>query len=171
MNLCMSFDFDVRKHNKQDMLDILDECAAQGMKIIIRDKRTRFKRYQKQSKDEFVKGVKEAYEDFGKHPATFGFYIGDEPNAEQEQAFIDTAKILLKEMPGLVPFGNLLPYWGSSDFAMLAGKKAEYFYETVDRILKETKLPLIGYDHYTQCLQEDQNQEAVLRLGYVPQGG
>ena len=160
MNLCMSFDFDAKKHNKQDMIDILDECAAQGMKLIIRDHRTRFKCYQGCDEKTFIQGVKEAYEDFGKHPATFGFYIGDEPNAEQEQAFIDTAKILMQEMPGLIPFGNLLPYWGSSDFAMLAGKKADCFYETVDTILKQTKLPLIGYDHYTQCLQEDQNQEA-----------
>lgn len=166
MTIPMSFDFDVKKHSKQDMIEILDECAVQGMKLIIRDRRTRFKRYQDCDEETFVKGVREAYEDFGKHPATFGFYIGDEPNAEQEQAFIDTAKILLQEMPDLIPFGNLLPYWGSSDFAMLAGKTADYFYQTVDGILKQTKLPLIGYDHYTQCLQEDQNQEAGINGWY-----
>ncbi len=161
MNLVMSFDFDLDKqHNKQDMLDILDECFAQDMQIIVRDKRTRFKTYQQVGEKAFTQGVKDAYNDFGKHPAVFGFFIGDEPNFEQVPAFIEAAKIVRAEMPNLVPFGNLLPYWGSSDFAMLAGKPASYFYETVDKILKETKLPVIGYDHYTQCLQEDQNQEA-----------
>ena len=161
MTVAMSFDFDLGKgHQKQDMLDILDACAAQGMKLIIRDKRTRFKTYETLGADAFAEGVRDAYADFGKHPATFGFFIGDEPSFEQVQAFIDTAKILLAEMPDLVPFGNLLPYWGSSDFAMLSGKRPEEFYAIVDCILKETKLPVIAYDHYTQCLQEDQNQEA-----------
>ncbi len=160
MTLPMSFDFDDRKHDKQDMLDVLDECAAQGLQLIIRDKRTRFKRYQKVGREAFIQGVRAAFKDFGSHPAAFGFFIGDEPNEEEVQAFIDTAKILQAEMPSLVPFGNLLPYWGSSDYAMLAGKRPEEFYAIVDRILKETKLPLIAYDHYTQCLQEDQNQEA-----------
>ena len=160
MNLAMSFDFDVRKHNKQDMLDILDECKEQGIQLIIRDRRTRFKRYAKSSLEEFKKGVREAYEDFGHHEATFGFFVGDEPNEEQEQAFIDTTRILLEEMPDLVPFNNVLPYWASGDYAMLTSKKAAYFEEIVTRMLKETNMPVIAYDHYSQCLQDNENQEA-----------
>ncbi len=161
MNLCMSFDFDLNKgHNKQDMLDVLDECAAQGMKIIIRDKRTRFKHYAQVGADVFTADVQAAYEDFGKHPATFGFFIGDEPSDEQVPDFIETAKIVLAQMPKLVPFGNLLPYFGNGDWAILTSRKTDSFYATVDKILKETKLPVIGYDHYTQCLQDDQNKEA-----------
>ena len=166
MNLAMSFDFDVQKHNKRDMLNILDECQAQGLKLIIRDKRTRYKTYAKTGLDSFKKGVKEAYEDFGKHPATFGFFAGDEPTGEYEQAFIDVMRILLEEMPDLTPFGNVFPYWAGLDFDMLTGRKAEYFYELVTRMLREGNTPVIGYDHYTQCLQENENQEAGINSWY-----
>ena len=54
-NLAMSFDFDVTKHNKADMLEILDECKAQGLQLIIRDRRTRYKKYMSVSKEEFLK--------------------------------------------------------------------------------------------------------------------
>ena len=166
MNVAMSFDFDVTKHNKQDMLDILDACKEQGLKLIIRDKRTRCKRLEKMEEADFIQGVREAYADFGKHEATFGFFVGDEPAPEQEQSFIDTTRILLKEMPGLIPFGNLLPYWASSDFCMETSKSPDYFYGIVDRILKETDVPVIAYDHYTQCLQEDGNQEVGINAWF-----
>lgn len=165
-NLAMSFDFDIEKHNKQDMLDILDECKAQDIQLIIRDKRTRYKRYAKQPLEEFLQGVRAAYEDFGKHEATFGFFVGDEPNEEQVPAYIETTRILLREMPNLIPFGNLLPYWGSSDFDMLTSKNADYFYEIVDRILKESNVPVLAYDHYTQCVQENENQEAGINAWF-----
>ncbi len=167
MNLAMSFDFDVAKHNKQDMLDILDECKAQGLQIILRDKRTRFKTYQVLSKEEFLKGVREAYDDFGKHEATFGFFAGDEPNEDDLPAFIDVMRILREEMPNLTPFGNMLPYWASSDFDMCTSGSAEHYYELVDRTFKGSKTPLIAYDHYTQCLQDnEENQEAGINAWY-----
>ena len=165
-NLAMSFDFDVEKHNKADMLEILDECKAQGLQIIIRDKRTRYKKYMEEDKETFIQGVREAYEDFGKHEATFGFFAGDEPSEAQEQAFIDTMRILLEEMPDLIPFGNLLPYWGGCDFDMATGKNPQYFYDKVTRMLKESGTPLIAYDHYTQLLQDNHEQEVGIDSWY-----
>ena len=159
-NVAMSFDFDIRENDKQEMLDILDECAAQGLQVIIRDKRTRFKRYAKYGEAAFRVGVREAYEDFGKHAATFGFFVGDEPNEEQVAPFIATLKIVQEEMPGLLPFGNLLPYWGSADYAMLTSQNEGHFYDIVTRILKESDVPVIAYDHYSQCLQDNENQQA-----------
>lgn len=164
--VAMSFDFDAQKHNKQDMIDILDECKAQGLRLIIRDKRTRFKRCQKLGEEAFIKGVREAYQDFGTHEAVFGFFVGDEPNEEQLPFYKQTTRILLQEMPNLVPFGNLLPYWGSSDFDMLTSRNAQHFYGIVDDILKDTGVPVLAYDHYTQCVQENENQEAGINAWY-----
>lgn len=158
-NLAMSFDFDVRKHDKQDMLAILEVCKAQGVKLIIRDRRTRYKRYAKVSLDEFLCGVRQAYEDFGKHEATFGFFAGDEPTAEYEQAFTDVMRILQEEMPDLTPFGNVFPYWAGSDFDMLTGKAASHHEKVLTKMLQESGVPVISYDHYTQCLQDNHNQE------------
>ena len=159
MNLAMSFDFDDRVNPKSDVLELLDECQKYGIKLIIRDKRTRFKRYMKRTKEEFLAGVREAYADFGKHEATFGFFIGDEPNPDQEEAFIQTLKILVEEMPDLVPFGNTFAYWGGSDFVMATGQKVEKYDELVDRMLGESKTPVIGFDMYAQCVEEQFNQE------------
>lgn len=159
MNLAMSFDFDVELHDKAQMLEILDECKAQGIQLIIRDSRTRYKRYARVSLEEFLCGVREAYKDFGWHEATFGFFAGDEPTAEYEQAFTDVLRILLEEMPNLTPFGNVFPYWGGSDFDMLTGKKPEHFYGVTTRMLQESGTPVLAYDHYSQCVEDNHNQE------------
>lgn len=158
-NLPMSFEFDADLHNKQDMLDILDECEKEGLKLIICDKRTHFRTCAALSPETFLKGVREAYEDFGKHPATFGFFAGDEPTEDYVPAFIEAYRVLLKEMPKLTPFGNVFPYWSGCDFDMASGKDEAYFYKLMSRILTESNVPVIAYDHYTQCLQENQNQE------------
>ena len=155
----MSFDFDVEKHDKSQMLEILDECEKEGLQLIIRDKRTRFRTYIKKSREEFIAGVREAYADFGRHKGAFGFFAGDEPVRSEEQALIETIKILLEEMPGLVPFSNVFPYWSGSDFDMQTGRDSGYFKGTMEKILGESKTPIIAYDHYTQCLDENYNQE------------
>ena len=158
-NLAMSFDFDVNKHDKKDMLAILDACKAEGIKLIIRDKRTRYKTYADLPLDEFLSGVRQSYKDFGAHEATFGFFAGDEPTAEYEQAFTDVMRILQEEMPNLTPFGNVFPYWAGSDFDMLTGKPAVHHEKVLTKMLQESGMPVIAYDHYTQCLQDNHNQE------------
>lgn len=159
-DLPMSFTFDPEKHNKQDMLDILDECEKNGLKLIVCDKRTHFRTLAKIGETKFTKGVKNAFNDFGKHPATFGFFIGDEPTFDEIDDFVLTAKIVIKEMPDKVPFGNLLPYWGGgSDFDMDIGAKESVHTEAVEKILRESGVPLIGYDQYSQCLEWNRNTE------------
>lgn len=166
MTIPMSFDFDVNIHDKQDMLDILDECQKQGLKLVIRDKRTRYKTYAEIGEKAFLEGVRAAYEDFGKHPAVFGFFAGDEPTQEYEEAFIGTLKILMEEMPNLTPFGNVFPYFGGSDFDMLTGRNTEYYEKLVSRILEESGAPVIGFDQYSQCVQENHNQEVGISSWY-----
>ncbi len=159
-DLPMSFTFDHEKHNKQDMLDILDECEKYGMKLIICDKRAHFRTLAEKGEAKFAEGVKNAFEDFGRHPAAFGFFIGDEPTFDEIDDFVLTAKIVLHEMPDIVPFGNLLPYWGGgSDFDMDIGAKESVHTEAVERILCESRIPLIGYDQYSQCLEQSRNTE------------
>lgn len=159
MTVAMSFDFDDRIHQKTDILELLDECQKYDIKLMIRDKRTRFRRYMKRTETEFLEGVREAYADFGKHPATFGFFVGDEPSPQEEEAYIATLRILVEEMPDLVPFNNTFAYWGGSDYLMLTGRKTERYDQLVERILSETKTPVIGFDCYAQCAESNFNQE------------
>ena len=160
MTVAMSCDFDDRIHAKSEILDVLDECKKYGLKLIIRDKRTRFRRYMKRTREEFICGVRQAYADFGNHEAVFGFFIGDEPSPCEEEAFIDTLRIVVEEMPNLTPFGNTFAYWGGADFLMLTGRKVDRYDKLVDRMFLETKAPIIGFDHYAQCVEEGFNKDA-----------
>ena len=158
--LPMSFNYDHARDNKQDMLDILDKCDRLGMKLIIRDTRTRFRTLQKVGEEAFIEGVQQAYDDFGKHPATFGFFVGDEPRPDENEIYIRTVQLVMEHAPGLIPFANLVPYWGGgSDFDMYASANADIHTKLVEDLLRETKMPLIGYDQYSQCLDDAHNQE------------
>ena len=148
-NLPMSFVYDFKKNKKDEMLDLLNECQKFHLKLIISDTRTLFSNLRSMTKEEFRSLVKAAFDDFGHHEAAFGFFIGDEPSPEETSLFIDAAKIVLEEMPGLVPFGNLLPY-----FMEIDNPRKEEYKEILNKILKETKVPVIGYDQYTQCFDE-----------------
>lgn len=145
-NLPMSFIYDYKKNKKDEMLALLDECQKFHLKLIISDTRTLYSNLTSMTKDEFRSLVKAAFDDFGHHEAAFGFYVGDEPSPDDAHLFIDAMKIVLEEMPGLTPFGNLLPLFMEIDNP----RKPEYI-ELLHKILKDTKAPIIGYDQYTQC--------------------
>lgn len=158
--LPMSFTYDAARHEKQDMLDILDACEENQMKLIVRDKRTHFRTLREVGETQFIEGVKQAYQDFGSHPAIFGFFVGDEPTPTENELYIRTVQLVMEYAPGLVPFANLVPYWGGgSDYDMLVGAPAKEHTKLVEDLLKETGIPLLGYDQYSQCLDEAHNQE------------
>ena len=148
-NLPMSFVYDFKKNKKDEMLVLLNECQKFHLKLIVSDTRTLFTNLRSITKEEYRSLVKAAYDDFGHHEAAFGFFIGDEPSPDESDLFIDAMKIVLEEMPGLVPFGNLLPY-----FMEINNPRKEEYVEILNKILKETKVPIIGYDQYSQCFDE-----------------
>lgn len=159
-NLPMSFTYDCKRHKKQDMIDVLDKCSLHGMKLIVCDSRTHYKTLVRLGKEAFTEGVKEAYNDFGHHPAVFGFFVGDEPAMTEYEAYIDAINIVVEIAKGLIPFANLVPYWGGgSDFDMLVGAKEKKHDQIVENLLSKANLPLLGYDQYCQCLTEQANQQ------------
>lgn len=159
-NLPMSFTYDYTRHKKQDMLDILDACQENDMQLIVCDSRTHFRTLCEVGETRFIEGVKQAYLDFGTHPATFGFFVGDEPRPDENELYIRTVQLVMAYAPGLIPFANLVPYWGGgSDYDMLVGAGEEEHTRLVEDLLRETHIPLIGYDQYSQCLNEAHNQE------------
>lgn len=164
-NLFMSFRFLENKSNKQDMIDLLDEAHKVSIQVIINDERTEYLRLNKMSKEEFVKGVKDAINDFGNHPATFGFYGGDEPFSDQEENFAFTMKLLKELLPNKKHYGNLLPYWSG----LLAepnenNREDEFYYQKINRIIKEGYLDILAFDQYTQLYNESKNQEEGIEL-------
>jgi hypothetical protein len=161
MNAPQSFVYDPSVHKKEDVLSFLDICEKEGMEAIIVDRRTSFKELLTESRDEFRAHVREAYEDFGHHPAALGFAVGDEPDFDHVDDFIFALRTVREEMPGLTPFGNLLPYWSDGSEVCHADDGNTYrFEEVVAKILKETGSPVIGFDQYTQCFDSESDQAA-----------
>ena len=164
-NLFMSFRFLENESKKEDMIELLDEAHKLGIQVIINDERTEYLRLKRMTKEEFVKGVKEAIEDFGSHPATFGFYGGDEPFSDQEDNFCYTMRLLKELCPSKTHYGNLLPYWSG----LLAEpdenwREDEFYYDKIERIIKEGKLDILAFDQYTQCYDETKDQQKGIEL-------
>lgn len=163
-NLFMSFRFLENESKKEDMISLLDEANKVGIKVIINDERTEYLRLNKMSKEEFAKGVKQAVDDFGWHPAVFGFYGGDEPFSDQEENFTFTMSLLKELMPNHMHYGNLLPYWSG----LLAepqenNREDSFYYEKINRLIKDGKLDILAFDQYTQCYNETKDQKAGIR--------
>lgn len=163
-NLPMSFVYDFEKVEKDEMLGLLDECQKFHLKLIISDTRTLFTNLRSMTEEQFRSLVKAAFRDFGHHEAAFGFYVGDEPSPQETDLYIAAMKIVMEETPGLVPFGNLLPYFDITD---CENKDYEYFKGILNKILKETKAPVIGYDQYTQCFDDLANQKLGLESYFI----
>ena len=110
MTLNQSPRFDYAKNTKEQMLALLDECHRQGMKLMLCIAGIEFRDALKDI-DAMRKTYIRAYEDFGKHPATYGFYVGDEPvGKEENQACVEAYRIYLEISPELTPFLNFNPY-------------------------------------------------------------
>ena len=151
ITLPMSFAYDPEKHKKEDMLALLDECHKEGMPVIVCDIRATYRTLYKIGKEAFEEGMKAAVEDFGSHPAVFGFEVGDEPNKEYWQAAIDAYKINLKCAPHLTPFINMYPMWGDDDFVDVLGVEKEEYVDLNAEYMQKTGAKLISYDYYGQC--------------------
>ncbi len=165
INLAMSFNYNPKKHKKKEMFKLLNECNRRGMKVIICDERTDFRFVSKIGREAFEKGVAEAVKDFGAHPATFGFHVGDEPNKNSMDDAIFAHKTVKAAAPHLTPFLNLLPLWIDGGFEDSMGCKEEEYGAFLDKLVKDAGLEILCYDCYAQCasFEKEKYQEVYLR--------
>jgi hypothetical protein len=147
----MSPEFNPSIHKKEDLLAILDECYKQDIKLIICDSRARWGNAAADP-DGYREKFLKAYEDFGKHPATFGFHIGDEPSGKAFEDCIAAYKIQSQTAPGLNPFINFLPYWDGMHKDILLSDSFEAW---AADFTKKSNLKFLCYDHYGQMNPEE----------------
>ncbi|MBQ7153832.1 MAG: hypothetical protein IJR83_07910 [Clostridia bacterium] len=133
--------------NKDATLRALDLCQKYGIKLILVDTRTYWTNISK-GRDEYYAAMKETYEDYGKHPATFGFFLGDEPNESQLDMCTEAYKIALEACPGLVPYLNQNPGYA----------------EKCKKFVMESGCKLLSYDRYNQMNPEDQGDDFIRDL-------
>lgn len=161
-----------KKEDKFKILEILNEAEQYGIKVILCDYRTHWHVLNQKGEDEYRRLAQEANEDFGHHPAVYGFFIGDEPDADQAANAFKAMRIHQEIAPELTAYLNLLPWFDWIGERMGSPALAPY----LDRVASEGKAKLLSYDCYTQMWDGDSGFEvyfnnlreyylATLRLG------
>jgi len=133
----------------------LDHVAAAGLKCIVHDPRTPIRRDAQLKQAEIDEQVKAYTDAVGTHPAVFGYYLKDEPNAKDFAVLARWAKAFQAATPDKLPYINLYPDYATSE--QLGADTYDWY---VESFIKKLKLPYISYDHY--ALMED----GSLRTGY-----
>ncbi len=137
------------------MRAVLDALAERGMHAIVCDVRaTAWRRLGVSGQAAYRRGFEEAVRQFGSHPATIGFYLGDEPEADQLEPVIAAIRAARKIAPNLIPFLNLLPKLPQT----LPRVGFSIWSDYLDTLIARSGLPLLAYDHYAQL--DERNPDA-----------
>ncbi|MCS7224207.1 MAG: beta-galactosidase, partial [Armatimonadetes bacterium] len=112
-----------------------------GMKCLVLDER--IVKAAAQPGPDWEKLVEEAVTDYRNHPALFGYYIKDEPNASEFPNLAKVHRRLLELDPQSVPYINLFPTYASQEQLGTAT-----YEEYVDQFLQMIRPKVLSYDHY-----------------------
>jgi hypothetical protein len=156
-----------RPENPNDVAHIrkvLDWTQQKGLKLILVDSRATCPpgignpQTVTLPKD-FNDRVDKAGEQFGKHPALFGFHIGDEPISTNNKAYFEACRKVKKAAPQLHPHTNLLPWWPGGPGTVGYPSWPEY----LDAVAKESGVEFLCYDCYSQMLPEEEGKVTYFR--------
>ena len=125
---------------------LLDEAQKYGMKLIIQDWGANVDNLIVNGEEHYRESMKKLVDEFGSHPATFGFYVTDEPYVDNIEATLKACRINNELAPHLTAYINLLPWFDWIAERMGTKEYAPY----LDKVVKEGELKLLSYDCYTQ---------------------
>ena len=125
---------------------LLDEAEKLGMQLIIQDWGANVDNLRTYGEEHYRKILQELIDEFGSHPATFGFYITDEPDAGNIDDTLKACAINRELAPHLSAYLNLLPWFNWIGERMGTDAYAPY----LDKVAKEGKVKFLSYDCYTQ---------------------
>jgi hypothetical protein len=136
--------------------DKLDLVKAAGLKAIVNDSSIHVDDGSAGlSDDEITSRVNALAARTGKHPATYGYYLRDEPNAGLYPALGKWVAAFRKAVPNALPYVNLFPNYAS------AGQLGRSTYaEYLEACVEQVKPDFLSYDNYS--LMDD----GSLRDGY-----
>ena len=159
MNLCHSPHFVPGEDSPADMRALLDKCKESGIRLILDDPRCHWTGALSDPE-----GYRARFcamlDEFGRHPAVYGYYVGDEPGAAQMEEAKAAIRIQREIIPEKVPFINFNPY-----FAHVGNVEAHLgcasFDEWADRFVRESGLSQLSYDHYLQMNPQDAAESGI----------
>ena len=156
MNLVLSPHFRPDEDTTQSMLDLLDECQKNGVQMIIDDPRCGWA-YASTDPEKYKARFLEMYNAYGQHPAVYGYYVGDEPRADQMADALAAVKLQREMAPDKVPFINFNPYWDGNE-KVLNGMS---FDEWIDDFVQKSGLQQLSYDRYSQMNPPDATESGI----------
>ena len=136
--------------DKDAVLALLDRSDELGIRVIMRDYRTHWRTLTKLGEEGYAAVFREALEDYGNHPAVYGFFTGDEPSADESKNAFKALRIQGELAPHLTAYINLLPWFSWIAPRIGASSLSEY----LDRVVREGKPKLLSYDCYAQMQTE-----------------
>jgi hypothetical protein len=122
--------------NEQD----LEWAQELGYKVLLQNRALHPNQFSQPGGPEALEEVVVKYRD---HPALFGYFIVDEPNAEAFPTLAKIQEIVRRLDPNHVAYVNLFPNYASQQQL-----GTETYQEHVDRFLDEVKPDFLSYDHY-----------------------
>ncbi len=127
-------------YSAEDNRQRLDFCAQLGLKAMIVDGRTS---WEATFLDNHAELIRSLVADYGSHPATYGYYILDEPSADRFPALAKVSQELQRQDPKHLPYINLLPTYASPEQL-----GTPTYAEHLDCFLRLVKPAVLSYDHY-----------------------
>lgn len=154
----LSFIYPKDYQKPSDMIELLDLCAENNLKVILYDDRTHCHRLQEMSEDEYEKAVIRSVKEFGNHPAAVAFFVSDEPNKDTLPLAEKAVQIVQKHSP-IPAFVNFYPMWRSKDYVDLVGVAGSEIDKLYSRFIKNTGLGCLAYDCYGAMSVRDTETE------------
>jgi len=124
--------------------DTLKACRAAGLKAIVSDARTSGYDWRNVDGAAAHKKVASLVAEVGRHPALYGYYLRDEPNADMFPGLAKVAGLVRELSPGKWPYVNLFP-----DYATPAQLGTADYVEYLERFITTCQPSILSYDNYS----------------------
>ena len=122
----------------------LDACRAAGLKAIVSDARASGYDWASVDEAKARKNIAGLVAKVGRHPAVFGYYLRDEPEAAAFPGLAKVADLLRELSPGKWPYINLFP-----DYATPGQLGTANYAEYLERFIATCHPTIISYDNYS----------------------
>lgn len=124
--------------------EALNACRAAGLKAIVSDARVSGYNWSQVPMAQARSNVARLVAKVGRHPAVYGYYLIDEPNAAQFPGLARVAELIRELSPGKWPYINLFP-----DYASAGQLGTATYTEYLERFISTCHPAIISYDNYS----------------------